>query len=211
MIDFNQWLLTSSLLTIIIWALSLPAKTASIGWRLSLLLAPFAASALCLDWLIRQSLSQWLQWLEPFATVLAVGFCTGAILLRSVQSSWSIIGLPLALLLLFFWQLLCLQSGLLSWSFNVQMLLITALFVGLIQIFRIVNSPSLKSTLIIIQCIFSWWWFCQWPQVNSHLTVSLIETLISIISIVALIGVGVFLERLNKWSLKKSNNHESIH
>lgn len=211
MIDFNQWLLISSLLAIIIWALSLPTKTASIGWRLTLLLLPFAASALCLDWLIRQSLSQWLQWLEPFATVLAVGFCTGAILLRSVQSSWSIIGLPLALLLLFFWQLLCLQSGLLSWSFNVQMLLITALFVGLIQIFRIVNSPALKNTLIIIQCIFSWWWFCQWPQLNSHLAVSLVETLISIMSIVALIGVGFLLERLNKLSLKKSNNHESIH
>lgn len=211
MIDFNQWLLVSSVLAVLIWAQSLSLQASPLWWRGGSLVLPLAISLLLHDWLIRQSLSQWLQLLQPFSKVLAVGFSVMALLLCTMKHSRSIGFLPFTFLILCYWQLLWLQSGVLPWSFQAQLCAVAVLFFLLINVMAFLPLPAFKYGLIISQCVLSWWWFCQWPSANNHLTLSISGTAISVALCVLCVGAGVAFERWRSLKYSKENMYESIH
>lgn len=235
MIDFNQWLFISSVLAVLIWGQSClnfsvsfsvnssPSSfsNSSLGlwllfllarWRLLSLALPLASSLFLHDYLIRQSLSQWLQTLQPLAQVLAVGLSVMALLLGSIKSRHSLaLYSPVVFLTLCYWQLLCLQSGVLPWAFDIQLYAVAVVFSLLINIISLPVFRALKYPLIILQCSFSWWWFCQWPQSNNHLTVSLSESLISMALFILCVLAGVVFEKLRAMKNSKEAVHESIY
>ena len=206
MLAFNSWLMLASTCMLGIWVLTLPAR--SVLYSIAALAMPLVLSLLIQDWLVRQSLSLWLQMLQPFAPLFALWFCIeAAYIIFSRHRYWHLI-LPTPWLALLYWQLQCLQSGILPWPFFMQLLsvaFVMTLVVGTGQfVVRQNLSPkqvsstarALTALLAALQWGLAWWLACRLPERGTDLQADYREAFISIMVLILFIAAGALFERL---------------
>ena len=213
MLEFSAWLMLAGICSVSLWSLAMPAHSRL--FTAALLFTPVLLSVLLQDWLVRQSLSVWLQSLQPFAPLLALWFSVeAACLARGRPRFWHAL-LPGPWFALLYWQLQCLQSGVLSCPFLPQLLgiaLLMMLAMGLGQC--VVRQGGalrrLKTVVAVRQWVLGWWWACRWPQQSGTATVDIAETAISIGVLLSLVLIGMVIEQLHKRFFSKEYTGETL-
>ncbi len=196
-----------------IWVLTLPARPRA--YSLALLLLPLAVTLFMQDWLVRQSLTLWQQGLQAFAPLLALWVCVEAVYLAAgCRRFWHVL-LPGPWLILLYWQLQFLQSGLLSWPFLMQMLAVAGVMaLGMALGQRLMQQHTLvqrtKLTLALMQWLLAWGGACRWPQESAHLQAEPVEALISLLLLTAFVILGVVLYMLWPGLFSKELSRESV-
>ena len=182
-----------------VWALALPVN--SRYCTASIMALPILLSVLLVDWVVRQSLSAWMDILHPFAPLLALWFCLEAALLTSSRPrAWYVL-LPGPWLALVYWQLQCLQSGMLPWPFLGQLFSVAGLMVLVMGFGQLIAHQgnyrqSAGVPLAVAQWALAWWLAADWPQRSTHLRFDVTEAWIAVAALVGMTLVGVLLEAL---------------
>ena len=202
-------MLPASVCLLGLWVLALP--TGSRGFSVGVLALPLALSVLTQDWLVRQSISLWLDTLRPFAPILALWLCVEAVYLVRARCHYRHVLLPGPWVVLLYWQLLCLQSGMLSWPFLMQLFGIALLMIAVIMLgHAIVRDGRLQGPAQMILAVMQWLLAllltADMPQQRITPQVDAAEVGITLGVLLCLALVGVILEILRLKSYRGGLN-----